>query len=166
MCILGTKQVIYWKQVWIHPWFYQSFYKQFYLESLPGYNRNIRGSERKEEDMNRVNCWWYMNAFGPQLQSELVDWLIVNPNVAFLSFFRTDSTDSLDSADCLPLFTDMSEHIRLDFLVLLFPLFSLVPCSRLSRLMSAFDHTLKQHLVLYNIVTKCYKQGNFVNTLA
>ena len=54
----------------------------------------------------------------------------------------------------LGLFTDTSKHIRFYFfLVFCYSLFSLVPCGRLSWLMSAFERTLTQHLVSHRVVS-------------
>ena len=79
--------------------------------------------------------------------------LQILPTVAFLFFFGTDSADS---PDCLPILLSISISY---FLVFLFSIFYLsVPCGRLSRLMSAFECTLKQHLVSYRIVS--YSIGN------
>ena len=58
------------------------------------------------------------------------------------------------------LFANTSQHIRFYFLVLLsvFPTFqSLVPCGRWSWLTSAFERTLKLHLVSYRVVSKMHR---------
>jgi len=55
----------------------------------------------------------------------------------------------------LGLFTDTSEHVHfLLFSFSVFPLFSklLITCGRLSWLVSAFERTLKWHLILYHII--------------
>jgi len=76
-----------------------------------------------------------------------VPFLLILPTVAFLFFVKTDSTDS---PDCLPILLSISVfHFLVFFLLSTFQL--LVPCGRLSWLMSAFERTLKQHLVSYRI---------------
>jgi len=69
------------------------------------------------------------------------------PTAAFLFFFRTDYTDS-------PLFTVTSEHIL--FLLFSFSVLHVLVVGsvrRWSSLMSAFERTLKSHLVSYRIVS-------------
>jgi len=63
------------------------------------------------------------------------------------------------------LFSVTFEHIRFYFLVFLFYTFQLLfPCGRLSWLVSAFERTLKWHLVSYRIVFRhCLAASDIIN---
>ena len=79
--------------------------------------------------------------------------LISRATSLFPFFFRTDSKDS---PDFLPTLLSIRFYIFVS-LSLHFSVF-LVSFGRLSRLMSAFEHTLKYHLVSYRI--KVYNAVN------